>query len=424
MTLQEIQIQRYQNENGIVLYDYLLFLWYQNAGGELSLTQIKAAKGSNLLKDYILFLIYEVIGGADTLAQIKDSKGLLILEIYLLFLIYNIYDSKTLASFQTDRYENHPQINLRDFILYSIYDFTAGATVEEIQIERFENYHNIIFRDYVCYLVSENQNNIPAEKTSAYLTAVGILNDATVYDFGTPLTGAEIWTITNNMFSSLYSNSINHAVICPFLGLTTAAQKYNAQNPLDLDTSFRIIFNDGTSPCTHDKYGVTVGTDKYANLKYIPQPDGLEFITGASAFWYSRTVTSNPGYVWGGYGFTTYYSDASNTYIAMGADLVGGILSGSTPFAGRHMINMEPSGTTNRYLKNGSLVEAVNRTFVRFSDAEIWLGAIKDTVNPFSTIYASTDLNFGFFAIGYGLTQAQETIADGIFNTFLTAIGR
>lgn len=260
--------------------------------------------------------------------------------------------------------------------------------------------------------------------TSLYMNAVGILNDDTVYfDGAQERTGAELWDYVNTVVTGLKLNNLwdGYSAIYPLLGTTASQHKFNLKSPYNLDTSFRFDFDDGGASCTHDKFGLGVGVNKYANTKFIPLADGMEQISGCSAYWYSRTSTSDPGYVWGGYGFTTFYSDATNTWIGNGASIAP--LTASTPFQGRHLLNRAPNGTTERYLKNGSLVEAPTKTFVRFSEAEVWIGAIKDTSSPFNTFYSSA-INIGFFAIGYGLTTEQETIADGIFNTYLTNLDR
>lgn len=260
---------------------------------------------------------------------------------------------------------------------------------------------------------------------STYMDFIGISNDDTIYfDGDQERTGAELWSYVNTLVSSLKSSNLwlKRYAIYPNLGTTSAMQRANLRSPYNLDTSFRMIFDDGTAPCTHDKYGLNVGVNKYANTKFIPNADGLEQISGASSFWYSRTATSNPGYVWGGYGFTTFYSDSSNTWIGNGASIAA--LTASTPFQGRHILNRAANSTSERYLKNGSLVEAPTKAFVRFSDAEVWIGAIKDTVGPFTTYYASEALNIGLFDIGEGLTTDEETTLDGIYNTFLTSLSR
>jgi hypothetical protein len=94
-------------------------------------------------------------------------------------------------------------------------------------------------------------------ETIAYMNAIGIADDSTVYYSGTPqqITGNGLWLAVNSFFveskpKTWYTkcNSIH-----PYIGGTADRHKYNALNPIDSDGAFRETFFGGW---THNELGI------------------------------------------------------------------------------------------------------------------------------------------------------------------------
>ena len=94
-------------------------------------------------------------------------------------------------------------------------------------------------------------NNVAAvssyeAETTAYMNAVGIPNDTTVYYATTPqeITGAAMWTAIDNYVKALKDNLIysKFKAIYPLIGDTVLKMKWNLKNPLDTDAAFRLAF--------------------------------------------------------------------------------------------------------------------------------------------------------------------------------------
>lgn len=107
-------------------------------------------------------------------------------------------------------------------------------------------------------------------ETIAYMNAIGIADDSTVYYGGTvqEITGNGLWIAVNNFFLEAKPNSwytkCNSAH--PYIGGTADRHKFNAKNPLDTDAAFRETFIGGWN---HNELGVTGnGINTYTNTHY------------------------------------------------------------------------------------------------------------------------------------------------------------
>jgi len=94
-------------------------------------------------------------------------------------------------------------------------------------------------------------NNVAAvssfeAETTAYMNAIGIPNDSTVYYATTPqeTTGTALWTAVDTFVKGLKSNTIltKMKAIYPFIGGTAATHKWNLINPQDTDAAYRLTF--------------------------------------------------------------------------------------------------------------------------------------------------------------------------------------
>jgi len=106
--------------------------------------------------------------------------------------------------------------------------------------------------------------------TIAFMDAVGIADDSTVYYTGTPqeITGSEMWDAIDTAVLDLKSNGFWDDIpfFYPFVGGTAARHKWNLKDPRDLDVAYRGLFFGGY---TQDGTGITGnGTNAYMNTLY------------------------------------------------------------------------------------------------------------------------------------------------------------
>lgn len=101
-------------------------------------------------------------------------------------------------------------------------------------------------------------------ETTAYLTAIAVPDDSTVYYSATAqqILGSEIWTAIDTFVISLKNAfsltlgvnnlSTKFPAIYPMIGGTATAHKYNLSDAQDLDASYRLAFSGGI---THSRTG-------------------------------------------------------------------------------------------------------------------------------------------------------------------------
>lgn len=120
---------------------------------------------------------------------------------------------------------------------------------------------------------------------TAYLNAVGILNDSTLYG---GIAGSAIWTAFDTWFTDTKADGLYNDIIYfyPCIGTTASEHKWNAVNPLDTDAAYRLTFGGGA---TFSMNGVQWnGTNSYAETHLNPSTD----YTSTNSFaigHYSRT---------------------------------------------------------------------------------------------------------------------------------------
>lgn len=104
----------------------------------------------------------------------------------------------------------------------------------------------------------------------AYLTAMGIQNDGTIYYPSTAfeIPGYRIWHFTNRYFIQLKAAGLYSKTLAMWLyqGGTAATNKFNAKDPRDLDIAHRLTYAGGI---THGGEGITFnGTNGIADTKF------------------------------------------------------------------------------------------------------------------------------------------------------------
>ena len=108
-------------------------------------------------------------------------------------------------------------------------------------------------------------------ETIAYMTALGIANDSTIYYPSTPqqITGNGIWIGIDNVFKSAKSQGWFSKIKLLYMPIfaSLARNKFNALNPLDTDGAFRLTFFGGWT----QGFGIMPnGLNGYANTHFVP----------------------------------------------------------------------------------------------------------------------------------------------------------
>ena len=107
-------------------------------------------------------------------------------------------------------------------------------------------------------------------ETIAYMNAIGIADDSTIYYSGTPqqITGNGLWLAVNDFFLESKPNTwyTKCNSLHPYIGGTADRHKYNALNPIDSDVAFRETYFGGW---THNELGIIGnGVNGYTNTHY------------------------------------------------------------------------------------------------------------------------------------------------------------
>ena len=119
---------------------------------------------------------------------------------------------------------------------------------------------------------------------ATFMDTLGIANDATTYNTGTPyeLTGSELWSAISDLSTVIEDNNLQSKIVClhPYIGGTSTFHKYNLIDP----TAFELTFYGGF---IHDGRGIVPnGTNAYADTG-VTASDMVQDATGWN--FYSRT---------------------------------------------------------------------------------------------------------------------------------------
>jgi hypothetical protein len=131
------------------------------------------------------------------------------------------------------------------------------------------------------------------EATIAYMNALEIANDATVFYSGTAQerTGAQLWSAVDALVIALKTANLwqKFYAIYLFVGGTAARHKFNLKNPADTNAAFRLAF---AGTWTHNHLGSQGnGTSGYADTFFNPVTN---FTASSGSIWiYSRSNTNS-----------------------------------------------------------------------------------------------------------------------------------
>ncbi|WP_044403389.1 hypothetical protein [Lacinutrix sp. Hel_I_90] len=223
-------------------------------------------------------------------------------------------------------------------------------------------------------------------------------------------------TIIDNLFISLKSNGLYSKSIAfyPIYGSVGDSQKYNAKNPLNTDTAYRLGF---TSSVSHSFNSLSVPNliSEYAET-YINQLNNT-VLNDFSFCFYSKTESQiNSADV--GCGGLQLFSRRtgdlylSDVYLTTGASRV---TSTATTSIGSFGLSLLPSPVKHSIYQNGTLKNSRNDTTGTRSDSNILIGNRNGASTGTGRIYA-----FAFF--GSGLTDSEMSVLNSIIQTYVTNI--
>lgn len=272
--------------------------------------------------------------------------------------------------------------------------------------------------------------------TIAYMTAIGIANDSTIYWPNTPqeITGNGMWNVIDNLVLNLkgigtLNSSVNFwtgkniKAFYPFAGDTAAQHKFNLISPIDSDVAFRLTFN-GT--WVHSRFGALPnGTNAYANTHLTP----LANFTASSANFgrYNGTLGTMT------LGVELGVSDIANTNVwACFTNYTAGkidyftIKDYGTSYSpdtdngiGFYFTNRNSSTVTNGF-KNGIQVSTGTETPITLEPNPFYIGAL----NKGGTADNFDDKEVRQAHFMDGLTDSEALIFHNIVDKFQSDLGR
>jgi P2-related tail formation protein len=294
---------------------------------------------------------------------------------------------------------------------------TLAIAVDALPEDDFGAYYNGLY----TYNGSQTYANI-ADTVSTLTEEI----DADAYAFivATGVTDQTIQDATNELVLELKAQSLwsKMHVICPMVGGTAAAHKYNLKNPLDTNAAFRLSF---VGSWTHGATGATPnGINAYANTFYTPSVNGA--LTSQHISYYSRSNAAG-AYIEMGVNGSAIGTGEGQLYVApnlsgtsyKAVNTTGN--SGATGInAAAYFIASRTDATFFRMHRNGTQVFNDSGIPNTISNKNIYIGARNNngTANAFSA------RECGFATIGEGLTAAETVTLNTIVQSFLTAIGR
>ena len=270
-------------------------------------------------------------------------------------------------------------------------------------------------------------------ETTAYMNAIAIPNDDTVFYEGTAyeITGNGMWLVTDNelitpLLDFGYWDRIDAGYA--YLGGTAASHKINFINPVDSDAAFRLTYQ-GT--VTHGPTGMTFSSGGYADTKLIPISTLTENDTHMS--YYSRTATSIGSYDMGiidsgtnnrillivkhsnSFTYSDQYDGATTTRVQTNA-----ATDGTGFFMPTRVANND-----HRILRNGLQIGATNTSTVSPTgflnlNRSIFIGA----ANWGGSALSPSARNTAFNTIGGGFTPTEGSNINTIVQNFNTGLFR
>lgn len=227
--------------------------------------------------------------------------------------------------------------------------------------------------------------------------------------------------IIDDLFVSLKSNSIYAKIqaFYPFLGTTASQHKWNAKNPIDTNTAFRLTFV-GTSIFSNNGY--QLNGSSYANTYFIPSvqqslnSNGFSFVVGTNNTPVGDCVDMG-----------SFISGTQKSYLVARG-------SANKSIAGFNSVNAESAVTSQAKgiftgTKQSSTVTDLFVNGVQVSTSagagtlptvNVYIGAL----NLNGSVYGNSNQRIQFVAFHEGLSDTEVVMLHSILNTFEMLLGR
>jgi len=243
--------------------------------------------------------------------------------------------------------------------------------------------------------------------------------DAQLFITATGISGTNA-TATNQLVLDLKSANIWSKMKCiyPFVGNTSATQKYNLKDARDLDAAYRLVFSGGG---THSANGYQPnGVNSYANTFLS---SSIMALNSGHLSYYSRTNNTTSAIDMGSLKATPdSYSDLVLYYGFTYFRFNNGATYNSTPTTNTlgYFIGSRTASNVIKTYKNGATIingiAASNTT----STIPFYIGAVNNT----GTAQYFSNRECAFATIGDGLTDAEALAFYNAVQLFNTTLAR
>lgn len=213
--------------------------------------------------------------------------------------------------------------------------------------------------------------------------------------------------------------------VYPLLGSTAQAQKWNAKDPVDSDSSYRLVFqgspqhtDQGFEVFTNGDYAETFispGTDipdypQFSFSRYAKREVQDEFVD------YRLSIDDSSRWL----NFLPRWIDG-NTYFDIGGNGGQGRVSASNSSVVGAMTTSRDVSNNQFIIRTGTTLVNEVRTSSTTPTGTIAIGAGK---NSAGTITTRNEQLYSYVDVGSGITEVQALQDQTIINTFVSSIGR
>ena len=241
----------------------------------------------------------------------------------------------------------------------------------------------------------------------AFITASGIsgINSTAINTLVIDLKSASLWT--------------KMKCIYPFVGSTSASQKYNLKDARDLDIAYRLTFIGGGTFSNNGYQGNAVNSYANTNLNVNTVLDG----TNSHLSYYSRTIApaiAADYYMIGALEGTNYYAIdiIPNMYSSLGSFSIANNAP-ITNSSGFFIVKKE-TNNNQKAIRNLSILDTKVQMVTTKPNFNLSINALIFT----GGIYGYSPFECAFSSIGDGLTDAEAVSLYNIVQNFQTTLSR
>jgi hypothetical protein len=258
-------------------------------------------------------------------------------------------------------------------------------------------------------------------------TANRVATDADAINYISASSNTAYQDIIDDLFISLKSNGLYSKIqaIYPFLGTTAGQHKFNAKNPVDSNTAFRLVFSGGG---TFSNLGFQCnGTNAYANTFFTPSiiqninNNGITLTCGTNNIAASTNVVEIGSYVSATQASYLIVKNNNTNYKRRAA------LNSETPECSQSGVNesrgiftgSRQSATNTDLFINGVQI-ATGAQSGSLPNIPIFIGGINVAGSPATF----SNQRIQFTAIHEGLSDSEVATFHSIIDTFEDTLGR